>query len=184
MTLFGRLTLPAGSAEQQLGYAQAATEEELRRIARHYDWVQVSEPVLGWIMAQQCIDLASAVSVFFNGDPGRYNYLPKRDVTVAHRGVARLLDNISMRVNSGFYQLQPGPRIVGPARARKWLEAQRTDRDEGRRGRWVLDDALLQATLEISQQDSEVNQCAQLRGTARRLGVAPWALQRLLPRLT
>lgn len=183
MTLFGRLRLPAGSAEQQLSIAQAATEEELRRMARYYRWSRESEPVLGWIMAQKCIDLTSALSVFFNGDPERFNYLPKRDVPEAHLGAARLLDNICLRVNSGFYQLRPGPRIVEQTSARKWQAAQRADRTEGRRGRWVLDETLLQEALEISKQDSETCQRAHLRGTARRLGVAPWALQRLLPRL-
>ncbi len=184
MTLFGRLRLPAGSLEEQPRLARAATDEELRRIARNYRWSRHSEAVLGWIMAQRCIDLASALSVFFNGDPGRFNYLPKRDVPAAHRGAARVLDNICLRVNSGFYRPRPAPPIDGRARARRWLEVQRADSAEGRRGRWVLDEALVEAALAGSAEpETDIRQRTQLLGSSRRPGAAPGALQRLRLRL-
>lgn len=183
MTLFGRLRLPAGSLEEQLRLAHAATDEELRRIARHYRWSRHSEGVLGWIMAQQCIDLASALSVFFNGDPGRFNYVPKRDVPAAYRGSVRVLDNICQRVNSGFYQPRPGPQVVGQARARKWLEVQRADSAEGRRGRWVLDETLVHAVLTgPAEPETDARQRTLLLGASRRSARTRVTLQRLLPR--
>lgn len=184
MTLFGRFQLPAGSREQQLSLAHAATEEELRRIARAYRWSDHAEAVLGWIMAQRCIDLATALSVFFNGDPGRFNYLPKRDVPAAYRGAARLLDNVCLRVNSGFYRQRPGPLIVGRERARNWLEVQRADGAEGRRGRWVLDAALVEAALASpAGHEDDARRRALLLDPPHRPEGMPAALRQLLPRM-
>ena len=43
---------------EQLEIARAATPDELRRLARCYDWSTHPETVLSWIMAQKDIDLA------------------------------------------------------------------------------------------------------------------------------
>lgn len=147
MTLFGRSQFPAGSREKQLRLANAASDDRLRRMARAFRWSEHDEAVLGWIMAQRGIDLGTALGVFFAGDPGRFNYLPKRDVPVAYRGTARLLDTICQRVNSGFYRPDRGLRLAARAGARRWLEAQHADLALGRRGRWVLDTALVELAL-------------------------------------
>lgn len=149
MALFKTSDRGRPSREDPFGIAQAAGDHRLRQIARRFDWSSDDEAVMGWIMAQKCIDLASALSAFFNGDPGRFNYLPGRDVPARYRGTVRLLDNIRGRVNSGFYRPRPGLAVVGHARTRAqtWLRAQNADRAEGRRGRWVLDEALIGGVL-------------------------------------
>lgn len=158
MALFNTSDRGRPDREEQLRIACAASDQEMRRIARRFDWSRDDETVLGWIMAQKCIDLASALSAFFNGDPGRFNYLPKRAVPARHRGAARLLDNICGRVNSGFYQPRPGLAVDGPARARAWLQAQAADHAEGRRGRWVLDATLVEGALSAAAPDADARQ--------------------------
>ena len=132
-----------GCAGAHLDAMRRAPRGDLARLACSYDWDAHPVEVLGWVMAQRRIDLSSALHVFLRGGPERFNYMPKRDVPDAHIGAARLLDNVCLRINSGFYL--PGPP-VGPAeRARlcNWLAAQKADRVEGAAGRWVLDETIL-----------------------------------------
>lgn len=131
-----------------LARARAAGPVGLRRMARTHDWDSTPEQVLGWIMAQKCIDLATALTVFLRGEPERFNYMPKRDVPTDFTGATRLLDNICQRVNSGFYLFYPGAQVSVRARLDTWLAYQNADRAEGRRGRWILNDAILDPLLQ------------------------------------
>jgi len=180
------------STQRQLEIARAAAPDELRRLARGHDWSAGNEAVLGWIMAQRSVDLGTALTVFFNGGPERFNYLSKREVPQTHREAARLLDTICLRINSGFYLVRPGRKVERGARVRKWLEFQRADGAEGRRGRWILDEAIVEAALKGSPQRMDVpahdpDSLRPLRGMAAR---SPWpgvdvltrCLQRFLPR--
>ena len=136
-----------GSREEHLAVARDATDMELRALARGYDWSKYPETVLGWIMAQKCIDLGTALSVFLNGGPERFNYLPKRDVPDHLRKTALILDNICLRMNSGFYLVWPDCDVQDRRRAEAWMEAQALDRDEGRQGRWILDERIVETLL-------------------------------------
>ena len=147
MTPFDKFDWVKSSREEQLRMARTCTQDDLRRLARRYDWSSHPEAVLGWIMAQKSIDLGSALVVFFNGDPERFNYLAKRDVPQEHRGAARVLDNICLRVNSGFYRVRPSQKLPVRLRLEKWLQYQQADRDEGRRGRWILDEGIIGGAL-------------------------------------
>lgn len=147
MTRFDRFDWVTSSQEAQLKMARSADRNELRRLARRYDWSGHPEAVLGWIMAQKSIDLGTALVVFFNGDPERFNYLSKREVPQAHRGAAWLLDNICMRVNSGFYRVRVSHKLPCRARLKTWLEFQQADREERRRGRWILDETIVSGAL-------------------------------------
>ena len=131
------------TVEAQLATARAADTAQLRQLARDYDWSGHPEAVLGWVMAQKAIDLCSALTAFLNGDPERFNYIPKRDVPDRFRGAARVLDNICLRLNSGFYLTQPGQTVSHQKRLKNWLAYQEEDRSEGRRGRWILDERIL-----------------------------------------
>jgi hypothetical protein len=124
-----------GTPEDHQSIARRANPQELCLLARSYDWRLYPEDVLGWIMAQKCIDLQSALTAFLNGGPERFNYMPKRDVPEHHRASARVLDNICLRVNSGFYLINPGQTLGEEARLFRWLKYQEADRTEGRRGR-------------------------------------------------
>ena len=112
-----------------------------------YDWAHYPEPVLGWAMAQRGVELATALRVFFNGGPERFNYIPKREVSEAYRGATRVLDNICLRINSGFYLVYPGREPACGKELHRWLTYQQADRDEDRRGRWILDEEILEPML-------------------------------------
>lgn len=137
----------AGSAEAHLEMARRGTQAQIRSLARTYDWDQHPEEVLGWVMAQKCIDLGTALRVLMNGGPERFNYMPRQDVPEGYRGVARLIDNIVRRLNCGFYLADPDSPISDPKRIRKWLAYQRDDRSEGRLGRWQLEENILEPLL-------------------------------------
>lgn len=131
------------TAEAQLAVTRRATPDQLRSLARNYDWRSFPEEVLSWAMAQKAMDLGSALTAFINGGPERFNYMHKREVPDRYRGAARVLDNICLRVNSGFYLSQPGSDVENRSRLDKWLSYQEADRSEGRRGRWILDERII-----------------------------------------
>lgn len=135
-----------GTPDEQLELAQTGTDDELRALAMAYDWSAYPQTVLSWIMAQKCMDLGSAVTAFLNGEPERFNYMPKRDVPEKWKATARLLDNICLRLNSGFYLAWPDRGVLDRRRLDRWLIAQAKDREDNRQGRYVLDEAII-ATL-------------------------------------
>ncbi len=135
-----------GTEDEHVAMVERANAAELRELARRYDWGQYPERVMGHVMARSCIDLGSALTAFFNGEPERFNYIPKAQVPEEFQGVARLLDNITRRINSGFYLVDPGRDVSSRKRLAKWLSYQEADRLEGRQGRYVLDEEIV-ATL-------------------------------------
>jgi len=148
MHSFGAFDWSTGTDKEHLAQERKMAGEELPRLARKYDWSMHPEAVLGWVMAQKSIDLGAALEVFFNGEPERFNYMRKMDVPQEFRGAARVLDNICLRVNSGFYLAYPNQDVTARKRVARWLEFQQADRDEGRRGRWILDERILGTLLE------------------------------------
>ncbi|MEL7278907.1 MAG: hypothetical protein AAFY35_10085 [Pseudomonadota bacterium] len=129
--------------DEQLQMAHHASREDLRLMARAFDWSTDHDAVLSWMMANKTMDLASALTVFFNGDPARFNYLSKREVPREYRPATKLLDNICLRINSGFYRQSKAVRVDNRQRLDRWLMFQEADRHEGRRGRWILDEAII-----------------------------------------
>jgi len=148
MHSFDAFEWSTGTDTEHLAQARMLPREELPRLARAYDWAMHPEAVLGWLMAQKGIDLGAAVEVFFNGEPERFNYMRKRDVPAEFQGAARVLDNICLRVNSGFYLAYPKQDVVARKRVSRWLEFQQSDREEGRKGRWMLDERILSTLLD------------------------------------
>lgn len=136
-----------GTAEEHLAMARLGTAQQLCDLARNYSWWQHPEKVLGWIMAQKGIDLGTALMVFLNGEPERFNYMPKSDVPEGYRGVVRLLDNICRRINSGFYLADPMSPVPDRRRINTWLSYQVADRAEGHLGRWQLEETILEPLL-------------------------------------
>lgn len=148
MHSFDAFDWSTGTDQEHLAQARKVRREDLPRLAREYDWSMHPETVLGWVMAQKGIDLGAALDVFFKGEPERFNYMRKTDVPQEFRGAARVLDNICLRVNSGFYLAYPNQDIAARKRVARWLKFQQVDRDEGRRGRWILDERILGTLLE------------------------------------
>jgi len=137
----------SGDAGTHLARVRRLTERGIVEAARNYDWDKYPETVLGWIMAQKCVDLDTALAAFFGGCPERFNYLHKREVPPEFQSTCRVLDNICLRVNSGFYLLREDRTPVAAERLEKWLAVQKIDRRENSSGRWVLDEAIVSKLL-------------------------------------
>ena len=134
----------AASEQDQMQHVRQASVAQLSVIMREYNWSLYPESVLGWISAQKGIGLSAAMSAFFNGDPWRFNYLPKRDVSNEYSGVVRLLDTINRRINAGFYLPDPVPLCTSDMhKLDAWLDHQREDLRDHRRGRWVIEPEVL-----------------------------------------
>ncbi len=136
------------SAEDHLAQMKSLDHARRKVALCAYDWAHYPEPVLGWAMAQRGVELVTALWVFFNGGPERFNYVPKRQVPESYRGATRVLDNICLRINSGFYLVYPGQEPACAKELRRWLTYQQADRDEGRQGRWILDETILEPMLQ------------------------------------
>lgn len=172
-----------GTTEEHLEIMRAAAPCDLTRLAAQYDWGAYPEPVLGWVMAQKSIDLGTAIAVFLGGGPERFNYFHKREVPVEYQASARLLDNICLRVNCGFYLVHPAGAQVDLRRLRNWMWVQKDDRANGQSGRWVLDEGLLQVLFERDAASVQARPAAtppRVAGQRRQGGLAGWA-QRCLP---
>lgn len=135
------------SAEAHLAHLRALAPDARKAALCGYDWQHHPEIVLGWAMAQKGVELGTALRVFFNGAPERFNDMPKREVPEPCRGTARVLDNICQRINSGFYLAFPDRDPSCRKEVLTWLDRQRADGVEGRRGRWVLDEDILEPIL-------------------------------------
>ncbi|MEL6434321.1 MAG: hypothetical protein AAFQ28_11030 [Pseudomonadota bacterium] len=147
MPMRNRFAWSNQSCEEQLQMAYSSSREDLRMMARAFDWSTDHEAVLSWIMAHKYMDLASALTVFFNGDPARFNYMPRRHIPEEFLAQTSLLDNICLRINSGFYRKSNTARVENRDRLERWLHFQSADRKEGRRGRWILDEAIIERAL-------------------------------------
>lgn len=150
MSAFARFTQydwSGGTAEEQLALIRTVPDEQLRDLARSFDWDVHPLHLLRWIMAQKCIDLGTALSVFFNSRPERFNYVPKRDLPDNLQDAARVLDTLCLRLNSGFYLVWPNRDATDRSRVRQWLDTQEQDRQRSRQGRFVLDEAIVGTLL-------------------------------------
>jgi len=147
MKSMGGLGRVCADTQDHLERVRKTSPGEQREFARGCDWNPGTTDVLGWIMAQRHVDLTTAVCVFLNGQPERFNYFSKRDVPEGFAAECRLLDNICQRINCGFYLpgTSPGPELM--VRVRSWMAAQAEDRAEAKRGRWVLGDEILVPVL-------------------------------------
>lgn len=149
-------------AAQHLAIVRRANPADMCTILRRYNWDHHPEVVVGWIAAQQGIDLSAVMTAFFNADPMRFNYMPGRDVPAAHRGVCRVLDAILQRVNAGFYLPDTTPRCDRLAKLDAWIFYQQEDDNEARRGRWVFDEAMLKPLFHVNEAQVSGAQTAKL----------------------
>jgi hypothetical protein len=141
---------PAPTAATPDHKVQARSPAPLAAPLSGADWSQDGLDDLGRTMARRDIDLGTAIRVFFEGEPERFNYMPKRDVPVEFRATVRLLDNICQRINSGFYLPHPGQCLPCRAALETWLSYQRSDASEKRKGRWTFDERVLVPLLDPS----------------------------------
>ena len=114
--------------------------EAVREEALAFDWEHGSLRHLGKLMSTLGLDLATAMRVFLNARPERFNYLHREDVPLEHSGRVAALDCLHMKINYGFYL--PHPEIgLSPVRAEadQWISRQGADQTLGVEGRWIFD---------------------------------------------
>ena len=116
----------SASEAEQAQYVRRMSVYEHDKVMRTYDWSQYPVTVLGWLKTQKGIGLHSALACFFNGDPWRFNYLPKHDVGEAYQEEVKLLDGICQRINAGFYLPDTIPCETAMKRLEAWLKSQPT----------------------------------------------------------
>lgn len=138
----------AGASEfEQRRQIRKAGPAELNAVMRFYDWSHHPQTVIGWAAAQKEVELGAALAAFFNGDPMRFNYVPKRDVSDDYAGTMRLLDTIYQRINAGFYLPNPLFCEEKLVMLERWMQYQREDARSRQAGRWVFDPEMLEPVL-------------------------------------
>lgn len=138
MTKVSRVPAPEPQSNEE------ASSELLRQAMTGFDWDGDDLTRLRRMISRSGVDLETALLVFFNGAPGRFNLLAQSDLKPQSRARCNLLDSIHRRIVCGFYL--PDTE-TGLGRARTMLEAwildQESDRLKGRSGRWVFDREML-----------------------------------------
>jgi hypothetical protein len=125
------------------GAPSAASHPALR-----FDWDAGDPDHLRRMMTRATVDLETAVLVFFNGTPERYNMVAKSDLLPPAQARCNLLDSIHRRIDCGFYLPDP-ERGLGLARRglQDWIARQDRDDTEGRSGRWIFGPDLLEVKV-------------------------------------
>ena len=140
-----------------LGEVRGGTIIDRRQDVLRFDWADGDLSHLGWMMAQKGVDLGTALRVFLNGMPERWNYVPPRQLTESARARCRVLDAIHRRIVAGFYLPDP-EQGVGPVRAEMmdWIARQEGDRARGRVGRWLFKAELLEPLTLASTSPTDI----------------------------
>lgn len=115
-----------------------------RQALIEFDWEGHDLDPLRRMISRTGVDLETALHVFFNGTPGRFNLIAQSDLNPLFRARCNLLDSIHRRIACGFY-LPDTEDGLGRARPmlEDWIVEQENDRTKGRVGRWVFDHAML-----------------------------------------
>lgn len=155
MRPFDEIDWTTTTETEQMAAVRRASIEQLNTLLRTYSWDLYPESVMGWATAQKGVELGAAMAAFFNADPMRFNYVPRRDVPAEHVGTCRLLDAICQRMNAGFYlpNLMRCPERI--AKLEHWLHYQCEDNWERRRGRWVFEHEVIDPLLGRNEPDYE-----------------------------
>ena len=164
---------------EHLRHVRAMNLAERNIVMRKYNWSHHPVQVLGWLSAQKGIGLNSAIACFFNGDPWRFNYLPKRDVGDEYLGQIKLLDAILQRINAGFYLPDTNPCERAMSRLDAWLKYQREDYRDHRRGRWVIEAHALEPLLACKRAEIENELRRETGGDAKVASAKPTLFKKL-----
>lgn len=132
----------ADASDPQL--IEETPSEESRQAVIGFDWDGDDLNQLRGMISRTGVELETALQVFFNGAPGRYNMIAQSDLQPQLRARCNLLDSIHRRITCGFY-LPDTEAGLGRARGmlEAWILDQESDRLNGRVGRWVFDREML-----------------------------------------
>lgn len=129
----------------------AGNIDAIRDAALAFDWDNGDLRELGWLMSTLGLDLATALRVFLNADPERFNYLHRDEVPLQHTARVAALDCLHMKIGYGFYL--PHPEFgLAPVRADAvhWIDRQRSDTARGVQGRWRFNEDHFEAISDDS----------------------------------
>lgn len=113
-----------------------------------FDWDRDDPDMLRRMMARATVDLETAVQMFFNGMPERYNMIAKADLLPQAQARCNLLDSIHRRIACGFYLPDPERGLgLGRRAMQDWIARQEQDWQEGRSGRWTFAPDLLDLSV-------------------------------------
>ncbi len=112
------------------------SESDLCELARRLDSTSMTSSVLGWISAQRSVDLGTAMTLFINAEPHRWNYIPKEEVDEADRRLVAALDALCQRINCGYYLPDPERPLEKVREFHEWMRTQESDDRSRRKGRW------------------------------------------------
>ncbi|MBR9651634.1 hypothetical protein [Thalassovita aquimarina] len=125
--------------------------DAIRDEALSFDWDDGDLRDLGWLMSTLGLDLATAVRVFLNAGPERFNYLHREEVPLQHTARVAALDCLHMKISYGFYLPHPDFGLASVrADAQQWIDRQRSDAARGVRGRWHFDEDRFEAISDDS----------------------------------
>lgn len=134
--------------DRQIVVLKKLKPEMLCTFVRRINPLKTDVSVLRWIAARQEIDLGTALTLFFNFEPARFNLLPRDNYPRDLREYCAVLDVLCQRINCGFYIPIAARRMEDPSLVSQWLRKQEDDEGLGRRGRWVLNAHILTPMVE------------------------------------
>ena len=70
---------PSDAELEVLAMLKRLRDRDLRELACRLDCDSMISGVLGWISAQRSLDMASALTLFLNAGPERFNHIAKDD---------------------------------------------------------------------------------------------------------
>ena len=129
--------------DRQIAILKQMKPEALCAFVRRIDPSVAEVSVIRWVVAQKTIDLGTALTIFFGLEPRRLNLIPRNAVKDERRDLCALLDVICQRINCGFYLPVSSRQMDNPEFVSAWLLRQKSDIKVGRRGRWILDAAIV-----------------------------------------
>ncbi|MGR3321270.1 MAG: hypothetical protein ACU0DK_04995 [Pseudooceanicola sp.] len=112
------------------------SEQDLCELARRLDRTTMTPKVLSWISAQRSLDLGTAMTLFINAEPERYNLMDKESVPEGYRKLCAALDALCQRINCGYYLPDPSRPLERTEEFSRWMKQQEAMDRTRRKGRW------------------------------------------------
>lgn len=121
-----------------LEMVKTLSEQDVCELARRLDRTTMTPKVLSWLSAQRSLDLGTAMTLFINAEPARYNMIDKDNVPEAYRKMCAALDALCQRINCGYYLPDPARPLENVEEFRAWMQQQEAMVRTRKRGRWNI----------------------------------------------
>jgi|LUMW01.1.fsa_nt_gb hypothetical protein len=135
-------------ADRQVTVLKKLKPEMLCSFVRRIDPLTTDVSVLRWIAARQEIDLATALTLFFNFNPRKLTAQRADKTSDDMRNYCSVMDVLCQRINCGFYIPMASRAMDDPAMLRAWLDQQAATQRNGHQLRWTLSAKILEPMLQ------------------------------------